>query len=573
MRDDVEIACSCGPVVTNRDHPQWRGADRATNNTGEVSAIIEALRWVKEQQYASATIRYDSQYAAFQTQSKWKAKSNKVLILAARGTLKDAAHALSVGFLHVKGHSGDKWNDRADELAAEGAAACTSETTPPPTRSQPTAATTDTPVYTGVRTVRGVNWDPTETARILRARTRHGVLNLKVQTNRSKAQLEAARCDCERLITREASDKRVTMAQAREAHTRARHAAAQLEDRAMQRLEAAARKRGWYTARLDCTLNVAELQRLKATHGDHVISADDDGAHARTRTFGQAIDGLLAAATLTNAGETVLSLEYRFSALGRDLVDAGHISACREQAEGADPFKLPREIRRAAFSGMGWEMDDSSAFPRARIAMVSRGRKESQFLVDHKEDIMRQYAAYLFPDLEWLEQKRRMKCVINGIDMDSGLDAWAAKYGNPDAKTLKGKRVLLSNGQPYTLEDYQRAQKRSTEDMTAASPRMLTFITAHMKPSERARAHKPALRLKSYLLQEAEAVSRAAKVAQCREWGIRVVSLQHDGIMMESLPDGYTVDETAELMSAAASRQAGYEVIVTAERVRRLTVD
>ena len=62
-------------------------------------------------------------------------------------------------------------------------------------------------------------------------------------------------------------------------------------------------------------------------------------------------------------------------------------------------------------------------------------------------------------------------------------------------------------------------------------------------------------------------------MAQCREWGIRVVSLQHDGIMMESLPDGYTVDETAELMSAAASRQAGYEVIVTAERVRRLTVD
>ena len=139
----------------------------------------------------------------------------------------------------------------------------------------------------------------------------------------------------------------------------------------------------------------------------------------------------------------MITLRYRFSALGRDLVDVGHILACREQAEGADPFKLPREIRQAAFSGMGWEMDDSSAFPRARIAMVKQGRAQSQFLVDHKEDIMRKFAQYLFPDLGWPEQKRRMKSIINGIDMDSGLDAWVAKYGNPHGKSLKGKQVHL----------------------------------------------------------------------------------------------------------------------------------
>ena len=36
-------------------------------------------------------------------------------------------------------------------------------------------------------------------------------------------------------------------------------------------------------------------------------------------------------------------------------------------------------------------------------------------------------------------------------------------------------------------------------------------------------AMDPALRLKSYLLQEAEAVSRAAKLAWCKEHGVNVV--------------------------------------------------
>ena len=88
-----------------------------------------------------------------------------------------------------------------------------------------------------------------------------------------------------------------------------------------------------------------------------------------------------------------------------------------------------------------------------------------------------------------------------------------------------------------------------------------------MKPSERAQANKPALRMKSYLLQEAEAVSREAKVKWCREQGMRVLNLQHDGIFVESLPEGQTDAEVAELLGAAASRAAGYEVIVAAEWV------
>ena len=121
--------------------------------------------------------------------------------------------------------------------------------------------------------------------------------------------------------------------------------------------------------------------------------------------------------------------------------------------------------------------------------------------------------------------------------------------------------VLLAGGVSASAAD------KCTDAMAAASPRLVEFVTAHMKPKERALARKPALRAKSYLLQEAEAVSRAAKMRWCREHGVRVVNLQHDGILMESVPDGMTADEAAELMSAAASRAAGYEVVVAAERV------
>ena len=428
----------------------------------------------------------------------------------------------------------------------------------------------DAPLYAGKRAVRGVTWEATEAARVERARTRHGVLNLPVRGNRSTTLLVAAQHECERLLAQELQSQRATAECIQRALTRVRQAAKQLEDKAMQRLEVRERKAGWYTTILECPINVAALQRLKVSEGARVFSADAAGTKARERTFGGAIDDLLAAANGTAAGETVLTLRYRFSALGRDLVDAGHISACREQAEGADPFKLPREIRQAAFSGMGWEMDDSSAFPRARIAMFKHGRKHSQFLVDHKEDIMRKFAHYLFPDLGWPEQKRRMKSIINGIDMDSGLDAWVAKYGNPHGKSLKGKQVRLSCGMSYALEDYQRAQRQGTTELAAASPRMLAYVTEHMKPSERTRANKPALRMKSYLLQEAEAVSREAKVHWCREKGLRVLNLQHDGIFVESLPEGLTAAEVAELLGAAASRAAGYEVIVAAEWVEAL---
>ena len=89
-----------------------------------------------------------------------------------------------------------------------------------------------------------------------------------------------------------------------------------------------------------------------------------------------------------------------------------------------------------------------------------------------------------------------MKCVINGLDMDSGLDAWRAKFAADGGnQMLVRKRVQLSCGRSYSLEEYQRAQRRGTEWMAGSaghagasatqSVRMLAYIGQCMTPTER----------------------------------------------------------------------------------------
>ena len=110
-----------GPVVTDKAQAGWRGAEKATNNTGELTAVLEALEWAEGAGVKALVIRYDSEYAACMTKGEWRAKANKELVGQCRAALGRAEGAgCKVGWKHVKGHSGDKWNDRADVLADEG---------------------------------------------------------------------------------------------------------------------------------------------------------------------------------------------------------------------------------------------------------------------------------------------------------------------------------------------------------------------------------------------------------------------------------------------------------------------
>ena len=60
------VAKGCGQVQTNQASPAYIGAMGHTNNTGELTALGEALRWLTSDECdreASLLLRPDSEYA------------------------------------------------------------------------------------------------------------------------------------------------------------------------------------------------------------------------------------------------------------------------------------------------------------------------------------------------------------------------------------------------------------------------------------------------------------------------------------------------------------------------------
>jgi hypothetical protein len=233
-----------------------------------------------------------------------------------------------------------------------------------------------------------------------------------------------------------------------------------------------------------------------------------------------------------------------------------------------------------ALAGSGEGFDDDAAFPRARVAMVPEGRGEAEALVKHREEIMRACAVMMSGDVElaagtqggeadgkWRLWRKRIKGVINGIDMDSGLDAWKRTKWATEVRcdTLKGKDVRWGGDQRFSLEEYSAAQRRGTGWMAGESRRMVSFLEAMRRRGTRRRPVRSKLRAKSYILQEAEAAVRGAKIEWCRKEGAEVLGLQHDGIWVRSNV-GSGGEEAAEAMSRFASRRCGYEVVVKRER-------
>jgi ribonuclease HI len=111
-----------GPVETDPDSVWYCGAERGTNNTGEIIGIGQALMWLRDVDESStpAAMLFDSCYAANMVTGRWQPNKNIALISWARRLLKEATEGRQIHWVHVKGHSEDGGNDRADELVQWG---------------------------------------------------------------------------------------------------------------------------------------------------------------------------------------------------------------------------------------------------------------------------------------------------------------------------------------------------------------------------------------------------------------------------------------------------------------------
>mmetsp|Transcript_17434 Transcript_17434/g.22696 ORF Transcript_17434/g.22696 Transcript_17434/m.22696 type:complete len:146 (-) Transcript_17434:363-800(-) len=123
-----------GPVEIDATHSDFLGAQVKSNNTGELSAIAHALQWLQSRDDTlPAIICYDSKYAANITQSIWVAKKNLALARTCQRLFSQVSSRRSLTFQHVKGHSGNAGNERADALVQLGCQGLRSTSPPPST--------------------------------------------------------------------------------------------------------------------------------------------------------------------------------------------------------------------------------------------------------------------------------------------------------------------------------------------------------------------------------------------------------------------------------------------------------
>ena len=117
-----------GRVVTSNASDWFIGATRETNNTGEISAFIEAMLFVLfETTLAcdfSITFVFDSLLSGSQTMGHWRVSDNSVNFELARNAnalwkALNPEHAPIYG-RWVRAHRGNRFNERVDKLAKKG---------------------------------------------------------------------------------------------------------------------------------------------------------------------------------------------------------------------------------------------------------------------------------------------------------------------------------------------------------------------------------------------------------------------------------------------------------------------
>ena len=226
---------------------------------------------------------------------------------------------------------------------------------------------------------------------------------------------------------------------------------------------------------------------------------------------------------------------------------------------------------RAAFHDMGIEYDDAAAYPRARAAMVPCGRNMTLAFLKDRKEILLAFGAKMFKEEPVEERRSRMKFITNAWDMDAGEDIWIKQYGNPHHRTLRGMTVKLGDGSCFSMDAYRSEISGATKWIAEHSARAVAFVREYRPKNNRGKKRRPEIQLKSYLLQEAEATARDAKVAWFESQGMRVTSLQHDGVLVAS--NGNDQQSLEKGSSNAATQACGFQVEVVGPKREAVVVD
>ena len=119
-----------GPLVTTEAHLAFSGARAHSNNTAEMTAMIEALSFLGPHgpvaRDVESCIYFDSLHAAGLSLGTIQARTHVQLALACQRSMMFAQRKLRLTMQHVYGHGGNLGNECADHAAALGTFGLTS---------------------------------------------------------------------------------------------------------------------------------------------------------------------------------------------------------------------------------------------------------------------------------------------------------------------------------------------------------------------------------------------------------------------------------------------------------------
>ena len=341
VEDNKETHAECGRVKTGKDKEL---PSKGTNNTGELEAIKQALGWIEKHKPAQVWIRYDSQYAANMTQGIWRPKQHKEYIKYIREKEREANKRSSVHWKHVKGHSGDTWNDRADELAEEGRKIQPEINTEGEEGNQTQNTVGTRQVLT---TLGPTGWGEStchyyrykgEVARILRATTKLGELNLPPRAKGyTTAELEHASAETKTNIE---TDPHSNIQSKQQANARVDRAYATLVNKKVQRAELQKAKIRTCSREMSLKVNAANL--------DTAFVTEKIGREEENLTVLRMITDLRGKQQTT---QPVVTARYFERDVSKRLREAGHIRKSYEKYEEIDnPLLWPMATKEALLS-------------------------------------------------------------------------------------------------------------------------------------------------------------------------------------------------------------------------------
>ena len=312
--------------------------------------------------------------------------------------------------------------------------------------------------------------------------------------------------------------------------------------------------------RLTCPIDVGALREYVAGAGPEADTVPNGKGRGETRRE-------LARALADRVGDSgTVVIRYSHSQLGAQLYSAGFVDGSREYAVSEDrqldPFAmLPSDVRKIALGAAGSDFDDNASFQRSSLQVVDNPHiRDLLGGVARREEILRGVGAYHFPNSTAAEQRKAAKALFNSLDMDGTYMGWRERYRVPVGMYPELECEFdLATGGRFNWYAYKNSQLDAAKNFEQELPAMARFVKAYLRiQGDDERLEHPERTLKSYVLQEAEAISRYSKLCWAAEVGREPVSLQHDGVLLRLWPHDNKAEVEHEL-SRLCSAALGYE--------------